>query len=150
MWICEHCGRLYDGDFGTHYECHGHSDYYAEKVDNDAVCGTCGGNYVEATECKICGQWFNNEGWCGVCEDCLDKEMTAENAFEVGEHDYDRVEINGALRWVFDEKKINEILFDYLKANREQYAKDISEYLNEDVSVLAELLVERKNGLVNK
>lgn len=146
MYICEICGRLYDGEFGTHFEHHGHSTYYDEEVNNDRVCGTCGGEYVEATKCEICGEWFNNEEGFGVCDDCLDKGKTYENACKIWEDDTNTIEVKPILNYVFGERKINEILFAYLEANKEHYDKDIKAYINENIDYLADILKEGKEA----
>jgi hypothetical protein len=146
MYICEICGRLYDGDFGTHYEHHGHSSYYAEEVDNDAVCGTCGGEYVEATKCAVCGEWFYDEENLGVCECCLDNAKTYENACKIWADDTNSVEVKPILNCVFGERKINEILFAYLEANLADYEKEIKDYINENIDYLADILKERKEN----
>ena len=146
MYICEICGRLYEGDFGTHYEHHGHSSYYDEEVENDLVCGTCGGEYKEATKCAVCGEWFYDEESLGVCDECLDKEKTFDNACALWEDDFNYVPIKSVISGVFTAEKINEILFDYLCANKEKYGEEITAYINENIEVLVDIVKERKEN----
>lgn len=147
MYICENCGRLYDGDFGTHIEHHGHSSYYDEEVDNDLVCGTCGGEYVEATKCAICGEWCCDNEEVGICDNCLDKAKNCNNALAIWEDDTVTVEVNPALAYVLGKDKINKILTTYLMAHKDEYATDIRLYINENIDVLADILKERKEKI---
>jgi hypothetical protein len=47
---------------------------------------------------------------------------------------------------VFSEKKINEILFAYLCANRDHYDSEIKAYINENIDYLADIIKERKEN----
>lgn len=145
MLVCVNCGKIFDEEIGTHTEYHGHSAYYNEVVDNDAVCPDCHyGELVEATKCLVCGEWFYDENGVEVCEVCIDKSANIENGYELGEHDCCEVKVNGFLASVFTEDDIHAILLDYLKANKDKYAKEIKDFYRFDYSPLAELLIDRK------
>lgn len=114
MYICDNCGCTCDDDDLPIYE----EDYGFETgigfksmkqtfVDNCS----CGGNFVEAQECEMCGEYFAEddlEG--GVCKECLEQNATFDNAIELGDENKDTVEINGFYASAFTLSEIEEIL----------------------------------------
>lgn len=74
MYICDRCGstteslyscRRYHGVSGNSAM----SGWYTEVEDE---C-TCGGNYVEAVKCPICGDWVDPDECDGAHKDCYEK-----------------------------------------------------------------------------
>ena len=74
MYICLDCGELFEEP--KHYvETHGldYPPYEAWKG-----CPYCGGAYVDAFECIVCGNWVTGDyvevdGYV-VCENCYEEE----------------------------------------------------------------------------
>lgn len=82
MYKCDDCGCVFDEpqtwkeDRG---ECHGSSSY--ETV---AGCPECGGTFEKAYYCKECDEYYTGAEklvFDGICEECLEKEITADNFF---------------------------------------------------------------------
>lgn len=73
MWYCRNCDtRFHDPETQT------------ERVTDDpvmyipyGVCPYCGSDdYVEAVQCKVCGDYFDEEELIGgICKDCLAEAM---------------------------------------------------------------------------
>lgn len=103
MYICERCGKIheelplgeeyYDGGFGTTV-----ADCY------------CGGDIVEATECDECGEVFKKKGEQCMCDKCLEKYKTFDNAIKIGAEWRYKVTINSFLAECFSVEQIEEIL----------------------------------------
>jgi hypothetical protein len=132
MYICDTCGRLYDGEFRQYKEAHG------ELVFDD-VC-RCGGEFVEAKKCNYCGEWFYDREELEVCEDCITEATTVENALELGARGTLPAEINGFIVDLLGKDKINEILAEWVKANINDDNVEVYRYCNAYASELAELL----------
>lgn len=123
-YICEMCGAIIDEDelrFTRYYDSDLHF-YYEE----DNLC-SCGGDYVEAHRCEICGEYHLEEDMNGdVCLNCLRENATIDNAFEAVEntednHDY---AIPDFLVRIFGEpREIYTRLFNRLKEDNPREAK---------------------------
>ena len=143
MLICNHCGETFVGTLPTYTEVHGHTSLgntIGEKVvDNECPHCHCG-ELVKASECKVCGEWFDDEHHYHICESCLDDNKTLEMALAIGEENETDVYINGFAKSLLGDKKINEILVEYIKANytTETAKKAIGDYCDEDKSYFAE------------
>lgn len=114
MLKCNYCGKVVDEDelgvcsegvFNNYGEYMGSKYYQAEC--------SCGGEFVEADECELCGEWFlDDELTNGFCDDCLESEMTFENAEKFGAEENC---LNYFYECVLGIDKINEILGKYLR-----------------------------------
>ena len=71
MYICNRCGETTD-EVETYTEMHGAegtSNYGAITFDKECHCG---GNFVEAKQCNLCGEWFDPDNmYDGICVECL-------------------------------------------------------------------------------
>jgi predicted amidophosphoribosyltransferase len=116
MLVCDHCGKVIE-------------DW--EYSIRDEYCD-CGGDFVEATECKVCGTWFDNEELHGVCEACLEKHSNLETVIAMGEENRanEYIPINGFYEFLLTPEKINEILGEWVKENIDPKDRKISEYLD--------------------
>ena len=144
MYICNICGhtqeeletkRVYDDNLL--------GGYMDETV---IYCSCCShGELVEATECPVCGELFDNTELHGVCECCLEKYETVGDALEYGEGCLDKVHINGFIAYALDEKKINEILTKYVEEHFTDHCKEVKDYCSDDKSAFCDFVIEREN-----
>ena len=145
MLVCNFCGAIKnEEDLKTYTQIHDYTDLQPlkERV-VDYSCDECGrGDYVKATECKICGSWFDDEDLVGVCESCLEDEETFENAVKLGRENTESREINGFLASLFSAEKINDILEQYAEQHFTDHCTEIVHYCEEDKRFFADLIVE--------
>jgi hypothetical protein len=143
MLICTHCGKTYEGALPTCIEIHGYTSLgntLAEEYVN-TLCPHCKkGEMVEATECKVCGEYFYDENNYKVCDDCLDKSKTLDTALAIGEENTTDVYVNGFAKTVLGDKRINEIIVDYIRKHYDDSTlkKLITKYCDEDKAYFAE------------
>lgn len=149
-YICDSCGYVLDeteiptyrDDFGYETEL-GH---YSAIKEFSKKC-LCGGNFEEATECKICGQPFANVELGGICNECLEDAANFETALEVGADNKDLVEINSYLLYEFEASEIEEILKrELLNAEKFGYKNRAKDYLLQDTYYFANWLKKAMEG----
>ena len=156
MFVCLHCGHSFE-------EAHNrYNRRWSDSDDSEQYCPNCGSEDIEeAEQCSICGEWHSEDALSGgVCEKCLDKHATIENAIKWGEDEREEAEkfmkyhsirpsqadclipINGFLAYVYTPSEIDEILrkdFESLRkdfpAKAQEYA---SNYITDDPSAFAE------------
>lgn len=146
MKVCNRCGTVVeDCEVGTYSQCHGYTSL------GDGLCETvvercrCGGDYVEATKCELCGEWFDDTDLNGVCECCLDEHETVDNAIDYGaEHTATIDGINGAVTYLLTTEEINEILIRWIKENFTDTSYGISEFICSEQFDFSEWLKEKK------
>lgn len=139
MLICNRCEKLKrEEDLEYVTEMHGerHLDY---------TC-SCGGEYDEATKCKLCGEWFNNDFLHGICEYCMEEEETVGNALAIGEYSTVKREINGFVADVLTDEQINKILIKWVEENFTDHSKPVWSYLESDKGAFCEYLEEKRGG----
>lgn len=145
MYICNRCGELCEDDeLPTYTEDFGYDTgvgWYScpqTFVDNCS----CGGEFVEATKCRVCDEYFCDDDCYGVCEHCLNENANFENALLVGEECVEEIEINGFLSHSFTKDQIEEILKRELEQARKlckaKIDKEAKDYCLEDTSWFAE------------
>lgn len=98
--------------------------------------------------CPICEREFDEEEMDNdVCDECLQKNNTYENALKWGASDKTAVTINGYLAWQFSVEAIEEILKHELdEALALGVLSDYSNYNMGAKSDFADWLVEQKKG----
>lgn len=151
MLICENCGKtILESEVVSRKETHTietscsiqeYVEYYDEDCD-------CGGAFVEAEICPICGE-YKPKDLNKVCDYCLEDEETLENALEMGDKFKDDVEINSFLASVFTPQEIEEILTrEFKKANGSflrEFTKDmVKDYLYTEKEVFADFIYDKK------
>lgn len=142
-YICNLCGHIkYEDEFEYVTEPHGERHL-------DFTCHCCGhGNYIKAEKCKVCGEFFDgseNSELCEVCDDCLEKHYTIEEALKYAEEGYTTsVEINSFIASALTEKQINEILTKYVEEHFTDHCKEIKDYCNDDKSAFCDFVIERE------
>lgn len=121
--------RLANGDPDTRFEAH--NEYEEELFE----CELCGGRELEED--------INN----GVCDRCLEKEISFIKAVEYGANRKEQVELNGFLFSQFTDREIEEILIEELKKYGEVFPlklrKGIEEYCLDDKWDFAEFIKDK-------
>ena len=146
MLVCERCGNVIeDSELKISTQCHGYTDLgdaFDERIAER--CHRCGGDFVEATRCELCGEWFDDTELNGVCECCLDEHETVNNAIEYGAEHATNIEgINGAVASLLTTEEINRILTKWVEENFIDHSRDIRNYLNEERFDFSEWLKEK-------
>ena len=137
---CLSCGHIFeDGEQARWEERHGLDSPPYEK---HCGCPTCKGSFEETKQCKVCGGEFLEDelnGGC-VCNECIDNYCKDfDVCYKVSKNEKTEIEINCLLATVLDVEKIEEILYQYLKAEKEV---DCSLFIKEDKNWFAEKLAE--------
>ena len=135
MYICPKCGHLYDGEFEVCRQVHGQTSLGDKFVEEcvDLSCSVCGDEMVEATKCKICGEYYDEDPYdpyCdrpeeGICKKCC----TLKNALEFGSENTKKVSLNGFIARMYTSAEIDDILLKYTLKNYECTESDYYEYL---------------------
>ena len=137
MLVCTHCGELKrEEELKYVTEPHGerHLDYNCR----------CGGEFIEATQCRVCGKWFDNSELDEVCEGCLDEYETVGMALEIGAENTTSVDgVNGAVAHLLGIEQINKILVKWCEENFTDHSKPIVEYLEDDKGYFSDYLAEK-------
>lgn len=139
MLVCNHCGKLKrEEELKYVTEPHGerHLDY---------IC-SCGGEFVEATKCDICGKWFDANELDGVCEVCLEEYETTGDALAIGAKNTTSVEINGFIAYALDPVVINEILTKWVEENITDHSRVVVDYCEDDKPWFADYVKEKVKG----
>lgn len=112
LYMCKECGGFVKDPKETKekYECEGKT-YYVTIV--DTVCPHCGSEMVETYQCEVCGKIIPDDGDT-ICPECKAKIATYDNACELGDHYTKTIEINGFVASLFEDRDIEDILFDEL------------------------------------
>lgn len=132
MYICMHCGNQFEEIDRKHYD--SATGVYEE------YCPNCGSDFFEeAEQCEICGDW-HAVGYLngGVCESCMEKQSTIENALAWGEEDTAGVELNGFLAWAFSPSEIEEVLKNELMKNEDLAKKYAHQFCFDDPDAFAQ------------
>ena len=136
MYVCNRCGLLKDErNMRVVVEPHG-------ETHENHIC-RCGGEFVEATKCKICGHYFDNTELFGVCEGCISEEETVGNALEVGDLNRVDAKVNGFIANVLTENQINKILGKWVEEHFTDHSKAVVEYLENDKGYFSEFLDDK-------
>lgn len=101
--------------------------------------------------CPICGVEYDEDDmlW-SVCDSCLSKASTFENALAYGDHNKASVEVNGLFAKILTLDQINEalkaVVLDVRKYYFDVFARLLIEFIDDDTSDFADWLVEWKKG----
>lgn len=139
MLVCNCCGKVIEGcEAPRERIVHGATSLGADLV--EVVMGSCdcGGEFVEATKCSVCGEWFDNSNLYGVCECCLEEAETVGTSIEIGRVNRADVSVNGFIATVLSADKINAILEKWVEENFTDHSRDVVEYCEDDKSYFSE------------
>ena len=143
MFVCKKCGNLVE-QIPTTKQCHGHTSLGQRLEETvDCLCH-CGGEFVEATECKVCGEWFDNSDMNNVCEVCIEEYETVGEALEIGAENTESVEgINGFVANVLSVEQINKILTKWVEENFIDHSTEVIKYCEEDKLYFSEWIQQK-------
>lgn len=144
MFVCNHCGELRENLETIKQNC-GHTSLGA-SIDETLTIDECkcGGKFVEATECKVCGEWFDNSEMNNVCEVCFDEYETVGEALEIGAENTESIEgINGFVASVLSAEQINKILTKWVEENFTDHSEDVVKYCEEDKFYFSDYLADK-------
>lgn len=136
MYICERCGKIheelptYEEDFGYDVGI-GRVSAWQTMVGNCS----CGGNIVDGAECEECGEVFEKNGEQTICDKCLEKYKTFDNAIKIGANYPVKVAINQFLLECFSTSEIEEILERELREAKrlgKSFTREVEEYLGDN------------------
>lgn len=133
MLVCTRCGATKrTEELKFVYEPHGekHLNYNCR----------CGGEFIKATKCKVCGEWFDNTELHGVCEECLEEYETVETAMAIGAYSTKKREINGFFADILTTEMINDILGKYVEEHYTDHSTAVKDYLYADKSAYSEYI----------
>ena len=140
MYKCLECGHIFDyGEEKIIREDCG--EFWGHIVYEDiSVCPFCGGEYEETVRCVVCGSEHLEEELCGdVCEECINQKKF-QWIYENRKDHTEKVEIVSLICHLFDEEKINQILFEYVM---EHYPDiDCSEYIYPNMLELGQIIAK--------
>lgn len=137
MYVCNKCGTL-KSEEEMNYVRESHGERHLDMNCN------CGGEFIPATKCSVCGEWFDNTELHGVCEVCLDEEETVGTALSIGEYSTEKVDgINGFIADVLSVEQINKILTKWVEENFTDHSKAVVDYLESDKSAYSEYLEDK-------
>ena len=124
MFVCNKCGRTIDDEeLSFHLESHGEM-----RVD-DCICG---GEFVEAKECLVCGKSIEKNGYFDVCEDCLDEHKTFENAVKIGKENAEQTYINGFFFEMLTSEEIETALTEFARKKFDGDKASVKKYIDAD------------------
>lgn len=136
MLVCEMCGKVVGSD-DLNYVTEMHGERH-----RDTRC-KCGGYFIPATKCRVCGEWFDNTELHGVCEGCLDEHYTVGMALAIGDANREDVEINSFIASILNPDRINHILEKYVEEHYTDGCREVKDYLDADKSCFSEWVVEK-------
>ena len=141
-YICKDCGKVFDGDeIERRYESRG--EFWGVPCSEEiAVCPRCGGDFNEAKQCKICGEWIDDDDW-DICEDCLKKHKTIDNCIEIGEEIEMDISINGFLSFIYSKEDIEKVLVEHLKKDAEKAKEYVDRFCYDDMSYFVDRVLEK-------
>jgi hypothetical protein len=131
MYICNQCGHTQDKLKYARIYGDNLLEGYMDEVITDCACCKHG-ELVEATECSVCGRYFDNSSLFGVCEDCLAEHHTVGDALKFGDEEKIDVPINSFIYNILAIDKINQILEKYVEEHFTDCCKEVTEFCNLD------------------
>ena len=132
MFKCYDCEATF---FGPKNVSERVGEYHGEPAYTSyACCPECGGNFDEAIQCKICGEWFfEDELDDGICEMCIDEEKekyhdNVKSCLEILKDEKKKIEINPVLAMLLKPSVIEQILTEYVLNNSFDCKDVVEEY----------------------
>ena len=145
MYICEFCGNLKEelSSYHSYDNVDGNPSMSGRIDEEDTQCTRCWGEYVEAIECKLCGEWTNAKNG-DICDECLKKEMTLERAIEFSkECDSDYTVDLPAFFGFYTPKEIEEILVKHILSTNTKEQANVIEYCSNDIDNFRDFIKDK-------
>lgn len=148
MLICNKCAKtLSEDSLPCRREARGETSlgntFYERCA--DALC-ECGGDFVEATICPICENYYDSANGFSICEDCIDCHENVENALEIGSENTEMVAINGFVALALSNEMINDILCREAKKRLSDTDKSVKEFCEVDKYYFVDW-IKKKRGI---
>lgn len=145
MYICNNCGHTMETlPWARIYGDNLLEGYMDER---DESCPCCKrGDMIEAVECKVCGEYFDNSSLYGVCKDCLAEHQTVGDALKFGDSDKIDIPINNFIASVLDFEKINSILEKYVEEHFTDHCDEVKTYLKKYEWEFSEFVEKEKKN----
>jgi hypothetical protein len=134
VYICEDCGKLVEEEPCEVEHCSLSDEFpdYTVPQKTPIEC-SCGGEFVEAVQCKNCGEYFAND-YISICQSCRDDYRNLDTVLEIGSDWENKISLNGFLMTVFTKEDIELILLDTLKNFGEDKVKEaVDKYCEDDI-----------------
>lgn len=113
MYICRRCGET------------GKGYYNGERCD-------CGGTFVKAQFCEICGDWFRESvDLANCCHSCYEKRISVENAIRCGSFAWTKINLNSFIAEALTEEEIEDILATHILTHKLDFVKKAKEYCSD-------------------
>jgi hypothetical protein len=148
MYICTKCGATTEF---PEIRITARATRYLPEEKEQSRC-ECGGHFVEAKKCIVCGDYYPREKISNnnyICEYCLEDEAES-NGYEyglaIGEDNKTDVYINGLVATLLTPEQINKILVDYVEKNKENikdFAYKCEKYCREDLYCFSQYVEEK-------
>lgn len=136
MLVCDMCGKVVGSD-DLKYVTEMHGERH-----RDTRC-KCGGHFIPATKCRVCGEWFDNTELYGVCEGCLDEHYSVGTALEIGDEPRELIGVNAFVAFVLTEDEINKILIKHVEEHYTDKCREVRHYLDDNLSCYSEWVEEK-------
>jgi hypothetical protein len=136
MFICETCGHIFDED-----EIYSVKEDYGQTFD---CCPNCGGNFTEAEQCDICGDWTSvDDLHDSVCENCISAyRYDFSECARIGEIEKEEIKLNSFLVSMFTTAEIEELLLKELEKSNKFKPVNCSPFINSDIEWFASKIKE--------
>jgi hypothetical protein len=124
MFVCNNCGRTIDDEELTF-----HSESHGERRADDC---SCGGEFVAAKECLICGKAIDKHEDGDICSECLDEHKTFDNAVKIGKENEEQTYINGFFFEMLTKDEIETALTEFSRKKFDGDKDSVKKYIDAD------------------
>ena len=148
MLVCDCCEKTkHENEIRTYKVSHGETSlgFSLTEEFEDATC-RCGGNFVEAKKCKICGALFPKSEYADMCESGMEDYESVEIALEIGKERKTTVEVNEFVAYALSDEQINKILTKWVEENFVDHSNTVVEYLENDKPWFSDYIAEKRRG----
>lgn len=142
MYKCYDCGAVFDEPIERE---EGRGEFWGVSCSETVSgCPECRGDYEEAYQCEICGEYFfEDELHSDVCDNCIDVyKNDVDVCYKIGDEDTEEIKINCFLATMFNAWEIEAILYNHLKNTNKEI--DCSPFIDNDRSWFAEKILEKE------
>lgn len=152
MYICEDCGHLREElvEHRRYDKVDGNSMMSGWITEVDDKC-SCGGYYVEAVKCPLCGDWVAPDECEGVHEDCYKEAChDLEKVIKYAEQGESEDLFILLTEYVFDKEDVVQILLKQAKYEykvpilKERIDKELENYTNDNIGDFANWIGENQ------
>jgi len=134
VMICENCENTISEDYlETVVDVSVNEDGINTYYEHTQRCQCCGGIYVEAETCSVCGNYKRPTDLIeGVCEDCLEEFANFDTALKFGEDNRIDYEINGFIANLYRLNRDNKLAEKFCLEDEHRFAKFLRKELKNE------------------